>query len=247
LRAEIEQPTLTLPDVSRARILVVGDVMLDRYWHSDITRISPEAPVPVARITHEEDRPGGAGNVALNIAALGAQPLLLGATGNDAAADALDRQFATAGVAFSSQRVPGVPTVTKLRVLSRHQQVMRVDFEAGFPAFDHERLNAQVAAHLSEVGVMVLSDYGKGTLAESLELIAKARTAGVPVIVDPKSRDFARYRGATVVTPNQAEFEAVVGHCADEETLLTRGLHLMAEHDLGALLITRGEQGMTLI
>ncbi len=203
--------------------------------------------MPVARITREEDRPGGAGNVALNIAALGAQPVLLGATGDDAAADILETQFAAAGVGFSFQRVPGVPTVTKLRVLSRHQQVIRVDFEAGFPGFDHDMLKTQVASRLPEVGAMVLSDYGKGALAASADLIAQARTFGVPVIVDPKNRDVTRYRGATIVTPNQAEFEAVVGHCADEDTLVERALLLIARHDLVALLITRGEQGMTLV
>ena len=237
----------TLPDFSRARVLVVGDVMLDRYWHGGTSRISPEAPVPVVHVNHEEDRPGGAGNVALNIVALGAQPELLGATGDDAAADTLEARLTAAGVDCRFQRVPGVPTITKLRVLSRHQQLIRLDFEAGFPGFDHDTLKTQVAARLPAVGALVLSDYGKGALAASADLIALARAAGVPIIVDPKSRDFARYQGATLITPNQAEFEAVVGPCPDERTLVARALALIAQHGLVALLITRGEQGMTLV
>lgn len=237
----------TLPDFTRARVLVVGDVMLDRYWHGGTSRISPEAPVPVVHVNHEEDRPGGAGNVALNIVALGAQSVLLGATGDDAAADTLQAQLTASGVDCRFQRVAGVPTITKLRVLSRHQQLIRLDFEAGFPGFDHDGLKAGVAAKLPTVEALILSDYGKGALAASVDLIALARAAGVPVIVDPKGRDFARYRGATLITPNLAEFEAVVGPCPDESTLIERALCLIAQHDLVALLITRGEQGMTLV
>lgn len=236
-----------LPDFSGARVLVVGDVMLDRYWHGGTSRISPEAPVPVVHVNHEEDRPGGAGNVALNIVALGGQPELLGATGDDAAADILQERLAAAGVECDFQRVPGVPTITKLRVLSRHQQLIRLDFENGFPGFDHDKLKTEVNARLPTVGALVLSDYGKGALAASADLIAMGRKAGVPVIVDPKGRDFERYRGATLITPNQAEFEAVVGHCPDERTLIERALALITRHELTALLITRGEQGMTLV
>jgi len=239
--------TDAIPDFSRAQVLVVGDVMLDRYWHGSTSRISPEAPVPVVHVNHEEDRPGGAGNVALNIVALGGQPFLLGATGDDAAAEILETKLTTAGVRCHFQRVPGVPTVTKLRVLSRHQQLIRLDFEGEFLGFDHAALHARVAQRLPGVGVLVLSDYGKGALAESLGLIALARAANVPVIVDPKSRDFSVYRGATLITPNQAEFEAAVGTCPDECTLVERALALIAQHDLSALLITRGALGMTLI
>lgn len=236
-----------IPDFSRAQVLVVGDVLLDRYWHGATSRISPEAPVPVVHVGHEEDRPGGAGNVALNIIALGAKPELLGATGDDAAADALEARLSGAGVKCHFQRVPGVPTVTKLRVMSRHQQLIRCDFEAGFPGFDHAALQTQVERLLPTAGTMVLSDYGKGALAASAEIIQSARAAEVPVVVDPKSRDFAVYRGATLITPNHAEFEAVVGPCPDERTLVERAAALIDRHDLSALLITRGEQGMTLV
>jgi len=236
-----------LPEFSHACVLIVGDVMLDRYWHGGTSRISPEAPVPVVHVNHEEDRPGGAGNVALNLVALGAQSTLLAATGDDAAADTLETRLTAAGVKCHFQRVPGVPTVIKLRVISRHQQLIRLDFEGGFAGFKHDLLKAQVVQQLPGVGAMVLSDYGKGALAASVELIALARAAGVPVIVDPKSRDFSIYRGATLITPNQAEFEAAVGHCPDERTLVERALALIDRHDLLALLITRGEQGMTLV
>lgn len=236
-----------IPNFAQASVLVIGDVMLDRYWHGGTSRISPEAPVPVVHVTHEEDRPGGAGNVALNLAALGVQSTLLAATGEDAAADTLESRLTAAGVVCHLQRVAGVPTVTKMRVISRHQQLIRLDFEAGFPGFDHDLLKAQVIDQLPGVGAMVLSDYGKGALAAGADLIGLARSAGVPVIVDPKSRDFSRYRGASLITPNYAEFEAVVGHCPDERTLVDRALSLIERHDLTALLITRGEQGMTLV
>jgi D-beta-D-heptose 7-phosphate kinase/D-beta-D-heptose 1-phosphate adenosyltransferase len=237
----------TIPDFSQARVLVVGDVMLDRYWHGSTSRISPEAPVPVVHVSHEEERPGGAGNVALNLVTLGAKPYLIAATGDDSAADTLETRLTAAGVHCQFQRLRGVPTVTKLRVLSRHQQLIRLDFEAGFPGFDHQAQLNQVAARLPHVGALILSDYEKGALAFSAGLIQLAREAGIPVIVDPKRRDFAAYRGADLITPNQAEFEAVVGHCPDEDTLIARALKLIDHHALGALLITRGEQGMTLI
>ena len=155
----------TVPDFSQARVLIVGDVMLDRYWHGATSRISPEAPVPVVHVNHEKEQPGGAGNVALNVVMLGAQPYLLAATGDDAAANTLENHLTAAGVHCHFQRVPGVPTVTKLRVLSRNQQLIRLDFEAGFPGFDYQFLLGQVSTWLSEVGALILSDYGKGSLA----------------------------------------------------------------------------------
>lgn len=238
---------IAIPNCESARVLVVGDVMLDRYWHGSTSRISPEAPVPVVRVEEAEERPGGAGNVALNIAALGARVSLLAVTGADEAARTLAGVLGSAGVRCLFQELPGVVTTTKLRVLSRHQQLIRLDFEGGLPGFQADSLLSPFGEVLQETEVVVLSDYGKGTLGAVQDLIQAARTARVPVLVDPKSRDFSVYRGATAVTPNFAEFEAVVGHCRSEEEMVTKGAALMTQHDLGALLITRGEQGMTLL
>ena len=238
---------LELPDFRKARVLVVGDIMLDRYWHGATSRISPEAPVPVVHVKGAEERPGGAGNVALNIAALQARGEVLAATGDDEAADSLACILEQAGVSCHFQRVAEAPTVTKLRIISRHQQLIRLDFEEGFAAIDRERLLAEYRALLPDVGAVVLSDYGKGTLEAVRELIAAAREAEVPVLVDPKLTDFAPYAGATLITPNLAEFEAVVGPVADEAALVDKGLALIRRHDLGALLVTRGEHGMTLL
>lgn len=238
---------LHVPPFEQARVLVVGDVMLDRYWHGPASRISPEAPVPVVRVEDMEERAGGAGNVALNIATLGAAVSLLGVTGDDAAADALTERLQAAGVACGFERLAGRSTVTKLRVLSRHQQLIRLDFEDGFEGFDPQPLLERYTAALAQADVVVLSDYGKGALRAVGGLIDAARAAGKPVLVDPKGRDFAKYRGASLVTPNLGEFEAVVGHCRSEEELVEKGLALLRAHDLGALLITRGEHGMTLL
>lgn len=238
---------ITIPNFESARVLVAGDVMLDRYWHGSTSRISPEAPVPVVRVEEAEERPGGAGNVALNIAALGARVSLLAVTGTDEAARTLAGQLDAAGVRCLFQNIPGMATVTKLRVLSRHQQLIRLDFEGGIPGFEPEALVPAFRRALPEADVVVLSDYGKGTLGAVQELIKAARAAQRPVLVDPKSRDFSLYRGATAVTPNLGEFEAVVGHCRSEAELVERGTALMAQHELGALLITRGEHGMSLL
>ena len=236
-----------LLDFTQSRVLVFGDVMLDRYWHGATSRISPEAPVPVVRVETEEGRPGGAGNVALNISALGGRATLVGLAGRDQPGDILDRQLSEAGVSCRLVRQSQFPTITKLRVISRHQQLIRLDFEDGFPGVDS---GALMRAYLEAMGaceVVVLSDYGKGTLQDVADFIIAARTAGLPVLVDPKGADFSRYRGATLITPNLGEFEAVVGHCADEDNLVLRGQRLLDELDLQALLITRGEHGMTLL
>lgn len=236
-----------IPHFDDARVLVVGDVMLDRYWYGATSRISPEAPVPVVRVEQAEDRPGGAANVALNIAALGARADLIGVAGEDEAATLLERQLETAGVGCSFEQLAGVSTITKLRVISRHQQLIRLDFEGGLPGFAPDTLLSRMRATLSAADVVVFSDYGKGTLAAITTLIATARAAGKPVLVDPKSRDFGIYRGATLVTPNLAEFEAVVGHCRNEGELVDKGMAMLAAHAFEALLITRGEHGMTLL
>ena len=238
---------LGMPRFEQARVLVLGDIMLDRYWHGGASRISPEAPVPVVRVEQIKDRPGGAGNVALNIAALGAGSTLLGYTGDDEMADTLQDMLQGAGVECAFQRVPGQPTTTKLRVISRHQQLLRLDFEEAGLTENGESLAGGLGTHLGDCGAVVLSDYAKGALAHPGELIAQARTAGVPVLVDPKGSDFSRYRGATLLTPNLHEFETIVGACTSEQQLVERGETLMRDLDLQALLVTRGEHGMTLL
>jgi D-beta-D-heptose 7-phosphate kinase/D-beta-D-heptose 1-phosphate adenosyltransferase len=236
-----------IPEFETANILVVGDLMLDRYWHGDTSRISPEAPVPVVRVGEIEERAGGAGNVALNIAALDAHAQVIGLTGEDEAADALARTLEGVGVKCHFERLAGFPTVTKLRVISRHQQLIRLDFEDGFPGHDPAGLVQRLRDHIDEVDVVVMSDYSKGALRAAEQLIDIARDAGKPVVIDPKGKDFSHYRGATVITPNMSEFEAVVGHCATEEEIVGKGEALREQLQLDALLITRSEKGMTLL
>ncbi len=237
----------TLPRFDRAQILIVGDLMLDRYWHGMTSRISPEAPVPVVKVDQIEDRIGGAGNVALNVVSLGAGAALVAVVGNDEAGGVLQERLHAAGIHADLHRSTAKPTITKLRVISRHQQLLRLDFEEGFGSEDADALPAKVADLLSGVGVLVLSDYAKGALRDPRALIAAARRAGVPVLADPKGSDFSRYAGATLLTPNLQEFEVVVGPCGGEQELVKRGLALLDELHLEALLITRGEQGMTLL
>lgn len=238
---------IELPNFSDINVLVVGDVMLDSYWHGGTNRISPEAPVPVVRVTGEEARPGGAGNVALNITSLDGKATLLGLTGNDDMATTLEQKLQAQGVECSFERLEGLPTITKLRVISRHQQLIRLDFEDGFTGFDATKFLSQFDSLLAYADLVVLSDYGKGTLRDVSEFISRAKAAGKPVLVDPKGSDFSKYSGATLITPNMSELEAVVGPCPTDEQLVERGLDLMSRHDLGALLVTRGEQGMTLL
>ena len=236
-----------LPDFKDVRVLVVGDVMLDRYWHGGTHRISPEAPVPVVRVEQVESRPGGAGNVALNITALGGSAILLGLTGDDEMARALERILEEQNVDCRFERLESLPTITKMRIISRHQQLIRLDFEDGFPSLNDTELLSQFGHLLPTSDLVLLSDYGKGTLRDAQVFIQQARAAGKRVLVDPKGNDFGKYRGATLITPNLSEFEAVVGRCEDEEVLVERGMELLQEHDFEALLITRGEQGMTLL
>ena len=236
-----------IPPFEQARVLVVGDVMLDRYWHGATSRISPEAPVPVVHVGQSEERAGGAANVALNIAALGVQTRLLGVTGDDEAATSLETLLNGAGIDCQFQKISDTPTVTKLRVISRHQQLIRLDFEDGFDAIDADALLVLFQQDLDHCDVVVLSDYGKGTLVAIESLIAAARAAGKPVLIDPKVQDFSRYHGATLITPNMAEFVLVAGHCADEQALIDKSSALLAQHDIEALLVTRGEHGMTLL
>ncbi|MEL7936837.1 bifunctional D-glycero-beta-D-manno-heptose-7-phosphate kinase/D-glycero-beta-D-manno-heptose 1-phosphate adenylyltransferase HldE [Pseudomonas delhiensis] len=237
---------LTMPRFDQAPVLVVGDVMLDRYWHGATSRISPEAPVPVVRVEQHEDRPGGAANVALNLAALGAPAFLVGVTGEDEAAASLADSLGAVGVTTRFQRIAGQPTIVKLRVMSRHQQLLRVDFEEPFRT-DAQALARETEALLDQVRVLVLSDYGKGALKNHQALIQAARKRNIPVLADPKGKDFSIYRGASLITPNLSEFEAIVGRCQDENELVAKGLKLLGDLELGALLVTRGEHGMTLL
>ncbi|MFJ5365202.1 bifunctional D-glycero-beta-D-manno-heptose-7-phosphate kinase/D-glycero-beta-D-manno-heptose 1-phosphate adenylyltransferase HldE [Pectobacterium punjabense] len=238
---------VTLPDFRQAGVLVVGDVMLDRYWYGPTSRISPEAPVPVVKVDTIEERPGGAANVAMNIAALGASSRLVGLTGIDDAARALNAKLAEVNVKCDFVSVPTHPTITKLRVLSRNQQLIRLDFEEGFEGIDPQPIIERIQLALPKMGALVLSDYAKGALAHVQAMIQTAKAAGVPVLIDPKGTDFSRYRGATLLTPNLSEFEAVAGRSKTEEELVERGMQVVTDYELSALLITRSEQGMTLL
>ncbi len=235
--------TYSIPDFSSVHVVVAGDVMLDEYWFGSAGRISPEAPVPVVRIDADEGRPGGAANVAVNLATLGARATLTGIVGADDAAAALERATLAAGVDCRFVSDPASPTITKLRVLSRNQQLIRLDREVagGGDLSLREALGGALPAD-----VVVLSDYAKGALHDVSALIAQCREAGVPVLVDPKAADFSRYRGATLITPNQAEFEAVAGTPADDTDLVARARALVDDLALAALLVTRSERGMLL-
>lgn len=236
-----------LPGFANAKVLVVGDVMLDRYWFGDVSRISPEAPVPVLKVERVEERPGGAANVARNIAALGAQATLLSVVGDDEAGACLEKLLNQhENLSALLHRDNTISTTIKLRAVARHQQLLRIDFETQ-PS--HEVLNAKLADFLSklpEADVVILSDYGKGGLAHIAEMIRLARAAGKPVLVDPKGDDYARYRGATLLTPNRSEFREVAGSWKSEAEFSGKAEKLRTELQLDALLITRSEDGMSL-
>ena len=238
---------LEMPQFQHARLLVIGDVMLDRYWHGEASRVSPEAPVPVVKVGNREDRPGGAGNVALNMAALGSAVRLVGIVGNDETGLELLSRLNAAGVYCDFLQSADKPTITKLRVIGQHQQLIRLDFEQEFEAADIIGLQDKVKSLIGDSQVMVLSDYGKGALQETANLIELGRSKDIPIIVDPKGTNFEKYRGATLLTPNLSEFEAVVGYSNNEEEFVNKGLRLVKDLNLEAILITRGEHGMTLI
>lgn len=232
--------------LSRARVLVVGDVMLDRYWFGDVHRISPEAPVPVVKINRQEERLGGAANVARNLAALDVTTKLLSVVGKDDAANAIRRLLTEAEIEAHLHSDDSLDTIIKLRVIGRQQQLLRIDFESSpAPAVLREKLT-QFQALLSECDLLIVSDYGKGALVHVAEMIAQARAAGIPVLVDPKGEDYSRYRHATVLTPNLSEFRAVAGGWESEAQLYDKAHDLRRILDLDALLITRSEAGMTL-
>ncbi len=238
---------LEMPQFQHARLLVIGDVMLDRYWHGEASRVSPEAPVPVVKVGNREDRPGGAGNVALNMAALGSAVRLVGIVGNDETGLELLSRLNAAGVYCDFLQSADKPTITKLRVIGQHQQLIRLDFEQEFEAADIIGLQGKVKSLIGDSQVMVLSDYGKGALQETANLIELGRSKDIPIIVDPKGTNFEKYRGATLLTPNLSEFEAVAGYSNNEEEFVNKGLRLVKDLNLEAILITRGEHGMTLI
>ena len=236
-----------LPDFSKANVLVVGDIMLDRYWYGATNRISPEAPVPVVKINALEERPGGAANVAMNVTSLGGEAKLIGLTGIDEPAKILTEQLQQQHVVCDFVALNSHPTITKLRVLSRNQQLIRLDFEEPFCDVDSVPLLQRIENALPQAKVMVLSDYAKGVLSSVEAIIKMAQQANVPVLIDPKGTDFTRYQGATLLTPNMSEFEAVVGPCHSEEDIELKGHQLIRDYDIKALLVTRSEKGMTLL
>ena len=241
------RPMSTLPDFSSSRVLVVGDVMLDRYWSGTTERISPEAPVPVVRVTDTTERPGGAANVALNLASLGSTAHLIGVVGPDEAGRRLTSLLQARGVGLDLIIDPSIRTITKLRVLSRHQQLVRLDFEETPERDLHPDWWPRFVAAGPRQHAVIVSDYGKRTLTRVHEVIAWARSHGKPVVVDPKGRDYTAYRGATLLTPNLGEFEAVVCATDSPQALIERGRSLREALGLEALLVTLGERGMLLI
>jgi D-beta-D-heptose 7-phosphate kinase / D-beta-D-heptose 1-phosphate adenosyltransferase len=236
-----------LPNYTQARVLIYGDVMLDRYWYGRTERISFEAPVPIVDVDNIDERPGGAGNVAVNLAALGACVDLYGVVGNDDEAEQLKRLLYAVKINHHLLCSETIPTTTKLRIISRQQQLARLDFEESHTLIDCTDLQHQCILQLAHADVLVLSDYAKGVLHDPQALITAAKQHGVMTVIDPKKTSFESYRGATVVTPNFKEFQAVVGVCADEENIVARGMLLLERYDIQALLITRGSDGMTLL
>ncbi len=236
----------TLPHFQAAKVLVAGDVMLDRYWFGDVSRISPEAPVPVAKITETEHRAGGAANVARNIAALGGQVTLLSVVGEDDAANTLSNLLAQDNIADHLIRSEFANTTLKLRVLSRNQQLIRLDFEKTPDLGSLKTVQQRYAALVAQYDAVILSDYGKGVLHEVATMIAAARAAGKPVLIDPKGADYAKYSGATLLTPNRAELREAAGGWDNEAGLTAKAQGLRETLGLDALLVTRSEEGMTL-
>lgn len=238
-------PLELLDRLNKANVLIVGDAMLDRYWYGDVDRISPEAPVPVVHLRHTDERPGGAANVARNVRALGAACTLISITGDDPEATRLAELLAHDGIGCHLQRDKLLNTTVKLRVISRHQQLLRVDFEAPPSKDARVQLLDDYLRRLTGFSAVIVSDYGKGGLGYIQEMIQAARKAGVPVIVDPKGQDYSHYRGATMITPNRKEFELVAGRFVDNEELKHKADAMIASLDLEGLLITRGEEGMS--
>jgi len=237
---------MKVPSFSSARVLIVGDVMLDRYWFGDVERISPEAPVPVIKVGRVEDRTGGAANVARNVASLGAQATLLSVVGDDEAGRSLEALLKNEGVNARLHQDKSISTTIKLRAIARHQQLLRIDFETQ-PSFEIlESVLADFTSEINKADVVILSDYGKGGLGHIEKMIKIAREAKKSVLVDPKGEDYSRYRGATLITPNRSEFRQVAGSWTSEQELEKKAQDLRKKLELDALLVTRSEEGMSL-
>ena len=231
---------------AKTNLLVVGDVMLDRYWFGDSDRISPEAPVPVVQVSKVDERLGGAANVARNVAALGANTTILGVVGEDEAGKRIGELLRQSGVNSQLEVDPNVPTTVKLRVIARQQQLIRLDFEETPSQTALEQKLARFEKALGTADVLVLSDYGKGALSQVAAMIEYARAHNKVILVDPKGEDYEKYRGATVITPNRSELRQVVGRWADEDDLTRRAQDLRRSLGIQALLLTRSEEGMSL-
>ena len=238
--------SLNVPDFSKVRILVAGDLMLDQYWFGPTSRISPEAPVPVVKVTRTTARAGGAANVATNLAGLGALTTLAGVVGDDPNGSHLTELLNELGIESDLYKSM-CPTITKLRVLSRNQQLIRLDTEDNYSSADAEALAVIVGRHLVQQDVCVLSDYAKGSLADTPALVQLCRQHDVPVLADPKGVDFSVYKGVTVLTPNLAEFEAVVGESANDDELIAKAQTLRDKLDIQYLVITLSERGMMIV
>jgi len=239
--------SMAIPDFSQLNVFVAGDLMLDQYWFGPASRISPEAPVPVVRVTRSEARAGGAANVAMNLVSLGAQTTCCGVVGDDGTGIDLRGLLEIEGIRAALVKSEQYPTITKLRVLSRNQQLIRLDTEQTYSAADAHAVVQAAEQHIAGNHVCILSDYAKGSLGEVGKLIGACRDAGIPVLVDPKGTDFARYRGATVLTPNLGEFEAVAGRAADDAELIANARRICQELDLDALVVTLSERGMLVV
>lgn len=241
---------IILPDFQKASVLVYGDVMLDRYWHGDASRISPEAPVPVVNVTEIETRPGGAANVAQNIAALGASVTLCGLVGEDTAAAELQACLKAANTHIDCRflALPNFPTITKLRVLGRHQQLIRMDFEKTQEVeVNDDALFQEYCEQLQKTKIVILSDYSKGALCHIERLINAANQKNIPVLIDPKHKAYSRYSGATILTPNLKEFESIAGSCRDLSEIITKAKIILKQNNIQHLLITLGKDGMVFV
>ncbi len=239
--------SLSVPDFSQLNVLVIGDLMLDQYWFGPTSRISPEAPVPVVSVTRSEARAGGAANVAMNLVSLGVQTTCCGVVGDDGTGKDLQGLLEIEGIATALAQSDRHPTITKLRVLSRNQQLIRLDTEQVYSAHDAQAVCDAADAVLTDADVVILSDYAKGSLAKVDQLIGACRKQNIPVLVDPKGTDFSRYRHATILTPNLAEFCAVVGNPEDDTDMVRKARALCAELELDALVVTLGERGMLVV
>lgn len=238
---------ITIPTFEKARILVFGDLMLDRYWHGTTQRISPEAPVPIVQLQSFDERAGGAGNVAMNLVAVGAHVTVMGVVGNDEAADILLDKLSEAHINTRIHRDANQTTTTKIRILSQQQQLIRLDFEKRLSQFDFDKIIQEYIDLLPDFNAVIISDYGKGTVQDPQPLIQAAKRLGIPILVDPKGNDFSKYRHADIITPNRKEFEQAIATCHSETDLEIAGQRALAQLDLTALLITRGQEGMSLI